>query len=133
MDSESQEIKIIGVDKEAIRVSSDKKDFWVIPFKLSLKPDQIWERKFYEVQQKDSNPLKRKVRVGESVIEVELSGTDDLQKVFDVVKIEVAQTNALCEQDYQKKVKIRHELEDLQKRDRDSTQKFKEDSDKLTF
>lgn len=127
-----QEIRIIGVDKETIRVSSEK-DYWVVPFKLSLKPDQSWERKFYEVQQKDANPMKRKVRFVENSIIVEVSGIDDLQKVLDVIKIEVTETNVLCEEDYQKKLKIRKELEALQKKQRNATQKFKDDADKLMF
>jgi hypothetical protein len=133
MGSESQEIKVVGVDKEAIRVSSDKKDFWVVPFILSPKPDQSWERKFYEVQQKNTNLLKRKAHVVDNCISTEVASMDDLQKILDVIKIEVAETNVLCEADNQKKLKIRQELESLQQRQRDSTQKFKGDADKLIF
>ena len=133
MSGENQEIKIIAIDKEAIKVSSDKKDFWVIPFKLSGNPDQIWERKFYDVQQKDKSAMKRKVYVIKDTLGVEVSSTDDLQKILDVIKVEVAETNVLCEEDYQRKVKIRQELESLQQKQRDATQKFKEDSDKLVF
>jgi hypothetical protein len=133
MSSESQEIKIVGVDKEAIGISVDKKDFWSIPFKLSLKPEQTWEKKFFEIQQKDISAIKRKARVIGDSITVEVTSLDDLQKILDVVKVEVAQTNVLCEEDYQKKLKIRQQLEDLQQKQRDTTQKLKEDSDKLVF
>ena len=133
MSIESEEIKIVGVEKDAIRVSPDKKDYWVVLFKLSLKPDQTWEKKFYEVQQKDTNAMKRKAQIVENAISVDVSSMDDLQKVLDIIKIEVAETNVLCEADYQKKVKIRQELEGLQQKQRDATQKFKEDSDKLKF
>ena len=133
MSSENQEIKIVSVDKEAIRVSSDKKDYWVVPFKLSLKPDQSWQEKFYEVQQKDINVMKRRANVVENSINVDVSSMDDLQKVLHAIKIEVAETNILCEADYLKKMKIRQELEALQQKQRDSTQKFKEDSDNLVF
>lgn len=130
---ESQEIKIVSVDKEAIQVGMDKKDFCVIPFKLSAKPDETWEKKFYEVQQKDKSAMKRKAHLIKDVISLEVSSLDDLQKVLDAVKIEVVETNALCEADYQTKKKIRQELESLQQKRRDATQKFKEDSDKLVF
>ena len=133
MSGESQEIKIVGVDKESVRMSSDKKDYWVVLFKLSLKPDQFWEKKFYEVQQKDTNAMKRKAQIVENSISVEVSGIDDLQKVLDVLKIEVAETNVSCEEDHQKKLKIRQELETLHQKQRDATQKFKEDADKLMF
>ncbi len=133
MTNEHQEIKIIGIDKEAIKVSSDKQNFWTVPFKLSARVDQAWERKFYDVQQKDANVMKRKTQVGGDFIKVEVSELDDLQKVLDVIKIEVAQTNALCEEDYQKKEKLRQDLEALQKKQSNATQKFKDDSDKLQF
>lgn len=133
MSGESQEIKIVGVDKEGIRVSPDKKELWIIPFKLSLKPDQSWEKKFFEIQQKDVMGLRRKVRVVENSISVETAATDDLQKILDAIKVSVTETNVLCEADYQKKVQIRQELETLQQKQRDATQKFKEDSDKLEF
>lgn len=104
-----------------------------MPFKLSTKPDTAWQKKFYEVHQKDTNAMKRKAQVVEDTIHAEVSSLDDLQKVLDVVKIEVAETNALCEADYQKKLRIREELETLQQKQRDATQKFREDSDKLVF
>jgi len=133
MSAEGQEIKIVGVDKDAIVVSVDKNDYWVVPFKLSSTPDQFWEKKFYEVQQKDTSTLKRKVRVSGDAISAEVASLDDLQKILDVIKVEVTQTNVLCEEDYQKKLKIRQQLEDLQKKQRDSTQKFKDASDKLVY
>ncbi len=126
-------IKIVGVDRDLIRVSEDKKETWIVPFRLSAKPDQAWERKFYEVQQKDISVLKKKGRFVEDCIELEVAELDSLQNILDVLKAEVAQANALCEEDFQKKVKIKEELEALQKRQRDATEKFKEDSDTLNF
>jgi len=133
MNGESQEIKIVGVDKETIKVSSDKEDYWLIPFKLSLIPDRSWQKRFYEVQQKNSDTMKRKATVVENFINVEVCSTDDLQKVLDVLKIEVAETNVLCEEDHQKKIKIRRELEEFQQKQRDATLRFKDDSDNLVF
>jgi uncharacterized protein YajQ (UPF0234 family) len=133
MSAENSEIKVVSVDKDAIKVGLDKKDFCTIPFKLSAKPDETWEKKFYEVQQKDKSAMKRKAHLMDDAISVEVSSIDDLQKVLDAVKIEVAETNVLCEADHQTKMKIRAELEALQQKRRDATQKFKEDSDKLVF
>ena len=133
MAGESQKIKIVSVDKEAIKVSPDKKDLWVIPFKLSQKPDQDWERKFYDAQKKDKNIMKRKTRVVENYLEVDVSGIDDLQKILDVIKVEIAETNVQCEEDYRKKLQIRHEIEELRQRQINATQKLKADSDKLEF
>ena len=132
MSGENQEIKIVGVDKEEIKVGGNK-DEWIIPFKLSATPDESWQKKFYEVQQKDSSVMKRKSRVIENFIKIEISSVDDLQKILDALKIEVAEANALCEEDYQTKMRVRQELEALQKKQRDSTAHFKEDSDKLVF
>lgn len=133
MSEERQEIKIIGIDKEAITMGSVKENFWVVPFKLSLKPNQDWERNFYEVQNKDKNVMKRKSVLAGDFIKTQVGEMDDLQKVLDMVRIEVTEANALCEGDYQKKMKIRHELEVLQNRQGDVTKKFREDADKLAF
>ena len=133
MGEESQEIKIVGIDKEAIRTASDKKEHWIVPFKLSSTPDQSWQEKFYEVQKRDLSPMKRKSQLLDNAIVVEVFGADDLQKILDALKIVVAQANVLCESDFQKKLKIRQDLEALHKEQRDATQKFKDDSDQLKF
>ncbi len=133
MSDDRQEIKIVGVDKEAIQMTSGKEIFWAVPFKLSLKPDQDWEKKFYEVQQRDKTAMRRRMRIMGDFIKVEVSEMDDLQKILDVLKLEVAETNVLCEGDYQTKLKIRQELEVLQHRQVDVTKKFKDDVDKLQF
>ncbi len=133
MEGESQEVKIIGVEKEGIAMSPNKKEIWVVPFKLSLSPDKFWQKKFYEVQQKDVSVMKRPVEVVDNLMRMEVSSADDLQKLLDILRLEVAQTNVLSEEDYQRKIKIHQELESLQKKQRDSTQQFKDDSDKLTF
>ena len=132
MIDDCQEIKIVGVDKAAIEMSLGKQ-IWAIPFKLSSKPDQDWEKKFYDVQQRDKNIMKRKMRIVGDLITVEVSEMDDLQKILDVLRLEVAETNVLCEGDYQTKLKIRQELEVLQHRQVDVTKKFKDDVDKLQF
>ena len=131
--NESLEIRIIGVNKSGIKVSNDKKGFWDIPFQLSPQPEESWNRKFYEVQQKSAEIMKRKIHVINDYLAVEVSETDDLQKILDALKIVVAETNAQCVSDYQKKLRIRQELEVLHKKQTDATQKFKEDSDKLEF
>jgi len=133
MSGEYQEIKIVGVDKEAISICEDKEDHWLVPFELSSSPDQFWQKKFSEVQQKDDNAMKRKTQIVDKTISVEVSGNDDLQKILDVLKNEVAQVNVLCEEDYKKKIQIRQELEDMHQRQRNATLKFKGDSDKLMF
>jgi len=127
-----QELKVIGVDKEAIKMISGTQT-WVIPFKLSLKPDQDWEKKFYDVHQQGKNVMKRKMKfVGDFII-VEVSEVDDLQKILDAIRLEVTETNVLCEEDYQTKLKVRRDLEVSLKKQGDATNKFKDDSDKLQF
>jgi len=132
MSDDCQEVKVVGVDKEAIGMKSGKQ-IWGIPFKLSSKPGQDWEQKFYDVQQRDKNVMKRKMKIVGDFITVEVSELDDLQKVLDVIRLEVTETNVLCEGDYQTKLKIRRELEALQQKQGDVTKKFKDDSDKLQF
>ena len=127
-----QELKVIGVDKEAIKMISGTQT-WVIPFKLSLKPDQDWEKKFYDVHQQGKNVMKRKMKfVGDFII-VEVSEVDDLQKILDAIRLEVTETNVLCEGEYQTKLKVHRELEALQLKQVDATKKFQDNSDKLKF
>lgn len=133
MDSESQEIKIIGVEREAIKPSSDKKNFWVVPFTLSRRPDESWERKLREIQEEDDDEMKRQARVLGDSLEVQISENDDLQKIFDVIKKEVAEANKQCEEDHEKKLKIRRQLEEVRQKQANSMQKFKDDADKLEF
>ena len=128
-----EEIKVVGIDKETIVMSPSKQDVWIIPFKLSLRPDQDWERKFYDVQKSDTNVMKRTMQIKEDYICVEISQMDDLHKVLDVLRVEVAKTNVLREGDYQKKMKIRQQLEELHLKQGDVTKKFKDDSDQLQF
>jgi len=130
---ESPEIKITGVDKERIKVSKDQKDFWVIPFQLVPQPGDSWNRKFYEAQKDSGEVVKRRILVINDCLEVEVCEIDDLQKILDALKIVVAETNAQCIADYQKKLRIRQELEDLREKQNDATQKFKDDSDNLIF
>jgi len=132
MSDDCQKIRIVGVDKAAIDMRAGRQ-IWAIPFKFSSKPDQDWEKKFYEVQQRDKNVMKRHMRIVGDVITVEVSELDDLQKVLDAMRLEVAETNVLCEGDHQTKLKVRRELEALQQKQGDVTKKFKDDSDKLQF
>jgi len=132
MSDECQEIKVVSVDKNEIKMSLVAQ-VWSIPFKLSIKPNQDWEKKFYEVQLRDKNVMKRKMKIAAGFITVEVAELDDLQKVLDVIRLEVAETNVLCEGDYQTKLKVRREIEALQQKQGDATKKFKEDSDKLQF
>lgn len=133
MDSEGQEIRIVGVDKEAIKLSPDKKDCWTVHFKLSGSPDHSWEKKFYETHQRDKNIMKRKAYVEGDCIKIEIAETDDLQKILDAIKIIVLEANVLCGQDHQVRVKIRQELEVLRQRQADATRKLQEDIHKLKF
>ena len=132
MSDEHQEIKVVSVEKGEIKMSLVAQ-VWSVPFKLSLKPNQDWEKKFYEVQLRDKNVMKRKMKIAEGYITVEVAEMDDLQKVLDVIKLEVAETNMLCEGDYQTKLKVRRELEILQQRQGDATDKFRENASKLQF
>jgi len=132
MSDDCQEIKVVSIDKEAIKMSAGTQ-IWVIPFKLSSKPDQDWEKKFFDVQRKDKEATKRNMKIVGDVITVEISEIDNLQKVLDVIRQEAAETNVLCETDYQTKLKVRRDLEVSLRKQADSTKRFKDDSDNLQF
>lgn len=147
MDGEVEEVKIIGVDKERIGFSTGKNVCWVVPLKLSVAPNESWRKKFGEVQlendkvqqdndevqQENDDDMKRNAHVDGNFLKVEMADADDLQQVLDALKVDVEKVNVLCEEEYQQKVKIRQELEALQKKRREETQRLKDDSDKLTF
>ena len=133
MSEETRDIRIIGVDKEAIKTGSGKVEHWVISFKLSLAPDENWQKNFYEVQKKNADIMKRKLQVTGDAMMVDIFGSDDLQKVLDVLKIEIVEVNAVCEKDYQKRMQLRQELAVLQQKQMDATQKLKDDADRLVF
>jgi len=132
MNDECNDIKVVSVDREAIKMTLGKQ-IWGVPFKLSSIPSQDWMNKFYEVQHKDVNDMKRKIKIEEDIITVEIFEMDNLQKVLDAISHEVAQTNILCDGDFQKKLKVRHDFEVLQQRQGDATKKFQNDSDSLKF
>ena len=77
--------------------------------------------------------MKRKARIDGDSMNVEVFQEDELQKVLDQIKNDVEGANNLSEEEYQKKVKIRQELENLKQRQKDATEKLKEDSDGLVF
>ena len=133
MSEEERNIKIISVDKNAIKESPDHKEIWVLPFKLSRKPDESWERNFYDVYRKNPSEVKRKVNVAEDSILISIAATDDLQKVLDALKIDVVKTNTICEVNFQKKLQLQQELEALKKKQLEIMTKFKDDSDHLQF
>ncbi len=133
MEDAAGDIVVVGVDRGSIEMGAGKQSSWIVPFRLSAKPDQDWERKFYEVQQREKSALKRKAQILEDLLKVEVSETDDLQNILDVIKAQVAETNALREGDHQKKLKMRLELAALQGRQEDVTRKFRDAADKLSF
>jgi len=133
MGAEERDIRIIGVDKAAIRESANQKGCWILPFKLSGKPSASWASSFYEVHRKNAAEVQWKADVNDDLILVNISGTDDQQKVLDAIKIDVVGANAICEENYQKKVKIQEELAALKKKHNDTLTKLQEGSDNLQF
>jgi len=133
MSGEERSITIVGVDKDGIRESADNKGYWVIPFRLSAKPDDSWSRNFYEIHKKTAVDGKCKANVAGDTILVSTPDTGDLQKVLDAMKLEVLSTNEICETHFQKKLQIQQELDILRKNQADMIEKLKGDSDKLQF
>lgn len=133
MSKEERDIRITGVDKAGIKESGEYKGTWVLPFKLSAKPDESWARNFYDVHKKNSMETKKRADVVDDCIQVYIVATDDVQKILDAAKIDVMDTNAICEENFQKKIQIQVELDSLRKRQAETIAKIKDDSDKLQF
>ncbi|MDP2653754.1 MAG: hypothetical protein Q8Q08_06955 [Candidatus Omnitrophota bacterium] len=133
MSVEDLEIKIVGVDKARIRESETSGGIWIVPFKLSSKPDESWVRNFNELFRKNANIRKRKAHVIEDCIEVSVAGVDDTQQVLDVIKADVADTNSACREIFLKKIRMQEALKTLQQTQADTLQKIKDDVEKLKF
>lgn len=130
---EEQSIKIVGVIKESIREHATVKNGWILPFKLSEKPNDSWERNFFEVHRKSTNPKKKEVKLIKDYIEVQVVETDNQQQVLEVLNEEVTTTNEVYRDIYLKKMQMQDDLKVQQLRQQGVLQKLKDDSDQLKF
>lgn len=133
MSTEEQVIKIVGVDKERIRESAVNKGGWILPFKLSAKPNESWERYFYDAHRKNTNPRKRDAKLINDYIEVQIAETDNQQQILDLLNVDVATSNSVYMEVYLKKIQIQDEMKALQLKQVGVLQRLKEDSDHLKF
>jgi len=130
---QEQIITIVGVEKDRIRESAVIKGGWVIPFKLSAKPNESWERYFYEAHRKNTNPKKKDVKIVDDCVEVQFSESENQQQSLDMVKEDVDLANAVYKDICMKKIQIQDELKALQLRQIGVLQKIKDESDQLKF
>jgi hypothetical protein len=130
---EEQVIKIVGLDKENIRESQVVKGGWVLPFKLSVKPNDSWERYYYEVHRKSTNPKKKEVKLVNGCLEVQFSEADKQQQILDTLIEEVAATNDAYKDIYLKKIQMQEDMKAMQLRQSAMLQKIKDDAEGLQF
>ncbi|MBP6343706.1 MAG: hypothetical protein KA403_07225 [Candidatus Omnitrophica bacterium] len=130
---EEQIISIIAVDKENIRESLVVKGGWVVPFKLSAKPNDSWERHFYEVHRKNTNPKKKAAKLVNDCIEVQVLETDVQQQALDMIKEDVENTNVAYKDVFLKKIQLQDDMKALQLRQQGVLQKLRDDSSNLKF
>lgn len=133
MSSEEFEIKIIAVDKDRIRESAVIKGGWVISFRLSAKPNESWERHFYEAHRKNTDPKKKDVKIVNDCVEVQFSESDNLQKALEMLKADVDSANSVYKDIHLKKIQIQEDLKALQLKQVGVLQKLKDESDALKF
>jgi hypothetical protein len=131
--SHEEVVKIVSVDKLKIRESATVKGTWVLPFKLSITPDETWARNFYEVHRKNTDPKKKEIKLSGDCLEVNFTDADDLQKTLDNLKLEVDKANVDYQELVDKKLRVQEEMRVLQKKQSDTMQKLKDDSDGLKF
>jgi hypothetical protein len=130
---EEQSIKIISVDKEHIRESAVIKGGWIIPFKLSAKPNESWERHFYEVHRKSVNPKKKDVKIIEDCLEVQFPEGDNQQLILEMLNEEVTNTNTIYRDGYLKKIQIQDDMKALQIKQLGVLKKLQDESEGLKF
>ena len=127
------DIRVIGVEQTRIREHSSLQGTWIVPFRLSARPDESWVRNFNDICKKNMNVDKKKAHVVGDCIEVNVAHADDQQRVLDLLKKDVMDTNAACREIYEQKVKMQDDLRVLQKNNADTLQKIKDDVEKLKF
>lgn len=130
---EEQEIRVIAVDKEHIRESPTIKGGWIIPFKLSAKPNESWERHFYEVHRKNVNPKKKAAKIINDTMELQFSETDKQQLALDLLNEDINNTNIIYKEVYLKKIQLQDDMKALQIKQQEMLEKLKNDSNDLKF
>jgi hypothetical protein len=133
MSLEDRLVKVVGVDRERIKESSLTKGIWIIPFKLSITPDESWARTFYETHRKNMDPKKKDVKLVGNCLEACFADSDDQQQMLDRLKQEVENTNAADQALTAQKLKIQEDMRAIQQRQIDMMKKVKDDSDGLKF
>ena len=133
MNVDEQMIKVIGVNKDRIRECALNKGEWIIPLKLSMKPDDSWERYFYEIHRKSGNSRKKDVKIVNDCMEMNFSDKEDPQETLDYIKKEIEDANVAYKEVYLRKIKVQEDLKIFQQRQVDMLQKIKDASDKLKF
>ena len=133
MSMEEQVIKIISVDKEHIRESPVVKGGWIIPFKLSAKPNESWERHFYEVHRKSVNPKKKDVKIVDDSLEVQFGEADNQQLALDMLNEDINNANTAYKDIYLKKIQVQDEMKALQLKQVGVLKKLQDESEGLKF
>jgi hypothetical protein len=128
---EHEAVKVVSVDKERVRENGTGK--WLIPFKLSLVPNESWARIFYEIHRKSTSPRKKEVKLTGDCLEVTVIETDNQQQTLDDLKHEVEQANTVYHDLVVQKQKVQEDMRQLQQRQTDIMKKMKTDSDGLKF
>jgi hypothetical protein len=133
MSLEERMVRVVGVDREAIKESPLTKGLFIIPFKLSIAPDETWGRTFYEIHRKIVDPKKKDIKLVGDRLEVHFSEADDQQQVLDKLKLEVESANMADQALMAQKLKVQEDMRALQQRQVDMMKKVKDDSDGLKF
>ena len=132
MNSEIQELKIIGLDKKRIDIDSCTGDY-LYPLKLSSCPEPKWGELFNDHWEKRFDLQKRKAYVSGDCIVIILKERDPKKQWIETIKLAVAETNSEYNRIRQKEAKEQEHQEKLRKEKLETLRKLREEADELQF
>ena len=134
MDHATQELRVVGVNKDEIEKDDAFPAAWRYPFRLLEPPDELWAEVFEQVYSTNLySSMKRGAYLSGNCIVVILADSDDKQHQADIVKRAVDDTNAEYKRE-RERLAMREAREERARREEEGRQaKLRDDADRLNF
>ena len=127
------DIKILGVEKEAIEKDNSFEQAYKYPYLLSEKPDDLWIKFFHNLYRLHSYDKKRQYTIIDRHIVAIISTEDKRQQFLDFLKDVVNSTNQKYRELLSAKAQEKHKEEARKKREEEKIRELREETDHLGF
>jgi len=127
------DIKILGVEKEAIEKDNSFEQAYKYPYLLSEKPDDLWIKFFHSLYRLHSYDKKRQYTIIDRHIVAIISAEDKRQQFLDFLKDVVNSTNQKYREMLSAKAQEKHKEEARKKREEEKIRELREETDHLGF